>query len=96
MNTSATSILITWSPPPIFNVNGAITKYVVRVNNTITETSLNNIEVPELSIFTKYAVQVAAYTVEVGPFSSTIYVYTDESSKTLKNDNLCISKLPIR
>ena len=81
MNTSATSILIKWSPPPVFSVNGVITKYFVKANNITHETSLNEFEFTKLSIFTKYAVQVAAYTIEIGPYSDILYIYTDESSK---------------
>ena len=88
MSSSATSILVAWSPPPEDDQNGIILGYNITyfvindeisvVSRSVASTSINIID---LSIYTEYNISVAAYTIiGTGPYDS-ILVRTDSSGK---------------
>ncbi len=84
MNTSSTSILLSWEPLPVDDRNGVILGYNVTymssdndlVDNTTIDTMIN---ITDLLVYTNYTISVAAYTsIGSGPFDS-IVVITDSS-----------------
>ena len=88
MNTSSTSIFISWLPPPEQDQNGVITGYNVTYSiigggvmvNT-TSGIQRSIELTGLEKFTQYSISVAAFTsVGIGP-SDSITVSTDTDGK---------------
>ena len=85
---SATSLLLTWSPPPVSTHNGMIRMYTVRVleidtgfefyhNTTDTNTALSS-----LHPYYTYKCSVAAVTVAYGPYSESISIQTEEDGKS--------------
>ena len=89
MNSSATSILVTWSALPEDDQNGIILGYNITyfivddelgATTSISETS-TTINITGLAIYTEYNISVAAYTIiDTGPYDS-IVVRTDSSGK---------------
>ena len=88
MFSSATSLLISWFPPPEQDQNGVIMGYNIsyfEVDNsdivTYTSTEETMINITGLMVYTEYNVSVAAYTsIGTGPFDS-IIERTDSSGK---------------
>ena len=83
-----TSVLLTWSPPPVADQNGVITLYTVEVINTATSdkdvyvTSANTLTVASLAPHTTYKCAVAANTsVGLGPYSTYLVFQTDEDGR---------------
>ena len=91
MFSSATSLLISWFPPPEQDQNGDIMGYNIsyfKVDNsdTVRYTSAEEtmINITGLMVYTEYSVSVAAYTsLGTGPFDS-IIERTDSSGIILK------------
>ena len=87
MNTSSTSILISWEPLPVDDRNGVILGYNVTYessDNDLVHTSTIDamINITDLLVYTDYTVSVAAYTsIGNGPIDS-IVVTTDSSGIT--------------
>ena len=87
MNSSATSILVTWSPPPKDDQNGVIRGYNIsyfvvgdELSTTMsTSETTTTINITGLAIYTEYSISVAAYTViDTGPYD-TVVTRTDSS-----------------
>lgn len=85
VNSSSSSLLITWSPPIQEDQNGIIQGYNISYfaapNGSVTDmsTSETTINITGLLFYTQYNVSVAAYTsVGTGPSDSTV-VRTDSS-----------------
>ena len=91
VNSSSTSVNVTWLPPPPDFIFGILrtfeiryfissqpdsTPFTTRVPHTVGE-----FEITGLEKFTNYSVEVSAITIGNGPFSSPVYVVTDEDSK---------------
>ena len=86
MNTSSTSLRISWLPPPVDGQNGIITAYNITyvtagesemIDSTLGSTHVQFIELTELMKFRTYNISVAASTsVGIGP-SETVTVTTD-------------------
>ncbi len=82
MNTSSTSILISWEPLRVDDRNGVILGYNVTYmssdNDLVHTTTIDTmISITGLLVYTNYTVSVAAYTsIGSGPFDS-IVVTTD-------------------
>ena len=72
------SISVRWNRVPRQYENGRVRYYIIRVNSTVGTISISRspATIYTLNPFTYYAVEVAAYTVELGPFSSLIAVRT--------------------
>ena len=74
--TNASTVVVSWSPPPPEHRNGIIQSYTVRVVGTHTgedftlSTSSTSITVGSLHPFYTYRFTVAAVTVSEGPFSN--------------------------
>ncbi len=84
---SSTFITFTWSPPPALEVNGLIRYYIVQVTERHTSRTWtffavdNNIHIGSLHPYYLYDCTIAAYTIDVGPYSSAITVQTDQAGK---------------
>ncbi len=84
---SSTLITFTWSPPPPLEVNGLIRYYIVQVTERHTRRSWtffavdDIIQIGSLHPYYLYDCSVSAYTIGVGPVSSSITVRTDQSGK---------------
>ena len=78
------SIVVTWTPPPTQYRNGVIRRYDVRITHLNTSTiqtlALRGLYtvIPGLTPNSQYQIEVAAYTVSLGPFSSGVTVSTQE------------------
>lgn len=84
VSTSSRRISLTWDPPHTALLNGIIREYYVNITDMVTaETQLLSsqsevFEVTNLHPYSWYKVTVAAYTVDLGPFSEQITVQTLE------------------
>ena len=80
-------ITVQWDPPRVQNRNGIIRSYKVLVTESGTGTvrqvssTSHRAMVSGLKAFTSYRVQVAAYTVALGPYSTAEVVQTLQDSK---------------
>ena len=81
---NATTIMLTWSPPPAENQNGVIRNYIINITELETgivfrRASLStSILVYSLHPFYRYVVTIAAVTVEQGPATVAFTVQTRE------------------
>ena len=94
MNTSSTSIQITWNPIPQSNVHGILEGYRIQLkkaNESYWEEEYNitkddyskNIE--NLWKYTKYVIRIVGFTsIGDGPYSPEVTVWTDEDGKYLE------------
>ena len=77
---SSFSIVLRWAPPEESSQNGIIRSYNVTLEGNSTRRNListtEGITIDSLEPFTPYAVSVAAHTVAIGPFSSSLQVTT--------------------
>ena len=86
---STTLIDLTWDPPPAIDTNGVIQYYSIRVLESETSRSWSFVHVePEISVgslhpYYNYKCQVAAYTVDVGPYTNITMVQTHEAGMKL-------------
>ena len=85
---SPTTILITWSPPPISMHNGVLTGYVIRATDIDSQmviqltlgSSVNNYTIPSLNPFSNYLCTVATKTsAGLGPYSPGEVIQTLQS-----------------
>lgn len=82
---SPTLITLQWSPPPPIDVNGVLRHYVVEVTETDTGRDWSFVALgPSLILgslhpYYNYSARVAAYTIELGPFTELFFVQTNQS-----------------
>ena len=82
---SSTLIYLQWALPIAIDINGVITKYVVKIEEVYTGQSYNlftenmHVNVGPLHPYYIYECSVAAYTIATGVFSSFINVTTQEA-----------------
>ena len=91
VNSSSTSVLVSWEPPTPELTFGILRRFEIRYYNTSQPENpsiINNIsatdrmyDIKQLMEFTNYSIEVSAITVGNGPFSSPVTVVTDEDSK---------------
>ena len=83
-NVSSTSFVLSWTPPPISQQNGVITKYTVNITEvdtdslTVLSSTNTSLLVPSLHPYYTYECVVSAYTVDNGPYSEVLTVTTSE------------------
>ena len=90
MNTSSSSISVTWDDVPIDHQNGIITGYRVYIRKegssgawSVDDTSSKQWSKSGLDLWTIYDIKISAKTsVGEGPKSSIVKVRTDEDGKT--------------
>ena len=90
---SPSTLALTWNPPPTQHHNGVIRGYKVNITEVETgvflhlDTSVDSLVIPSLHPFYHYWCTVAAYTVSVGPYSTTLRIQmpTDGTSIHVPN-----------
>ena len=93
-NTSSQSINVTWEPVPDDHVNGIVLGYrlfykqadkaIDNFSNLTVNSSVFSIELESLEFYTKYELQLLAFTmVGDGNISEPVYCMTDEDGKLL-------------
>ena len=84
---NATTAQLTWEPPPPEHRNGIIEEYIVKVTgvDTTEEYELHFNQtfaiVSDLHPFYRYKFSIAAVTIAVGPFSSSLILQMPETCK---------------
>ena len=84
---TSTTLNLYWLPPLSNNHNGIIRSYIVKLRETNTNivtiynTTETTITIGSLHPYYIYECSVAAVTIDIGPYSSVIYVQTDEAGK---------------
>ena len=92
VNSSSTSVLVSWQPPTPELTFGILREFVIRYNliespedyvfvQDIITAEQTTFNIMGLNKFANYSVEVSAVTIGSGPFSSPVYVVTDEDSK---------------
>ena len=88
VNTTSTEITVQWREVPCIDRNGDIIGYTVRYytisgsNITLRNYSDTVTTLVDLTPFTNYSIEVAAFNVNgTGPFSTLVYLRTDSDSK---------------
>ena len=82
-----TTLFISWSLPLPHQVNGIVQHYVVNLYTHQTQTSTQyavnttNLVIPDLKAFYIYTIMVAAFTLELGPFSDEFTITTSQTGK---------------
>ena len=106
VNSSSTSVLVSWEPPTLELTFGILRGFEIRYYNTSrpeNSSIINNIsaadrmyDIKQLLEFTNYSIEVSAITVGNGPFSSPVTVVTDEDSKLYYNGSGtdCVTPCP--
>ena len=87
---NATSLSLSWSPPPYEDTNGNIQYFVISVTEVDTNTtfppinsSSTRITLNRLHPYYVYKCAVAAYTVDIGPFTTPITVQLDQEGEII-------------
>ena len=82
---SSTVVMLTWSPPPLIDINGIIRYYVVKIMERetslmwITEATDSHINITSLQPYHNYEFEVAAHTIATGPYTDPVTVQTMEA-----------------
>lgn len=82
-------LTLTWNAPPFEETNGIIRYYMIRVSELETGTSFfvtsneTEVTIPELHPYYTYECNVAAYTIDLGPYSTSITIQLLEEGETL-------------
>ena len=98
MSDSPTTILLQWEPPPRELSFGIIRQYMIRFiplnttteNPIVSEVIVSAEKVSQLLdnlvALTNYSIEIAATTIDTGPYSDPIYITTAQAEgKTLEN-----------
>ena len=87
---NSTTLVLSWQPPATENQNGIIVHYIVNITEmetgrllSFTTVNTTTLSVPMLHPFYTYTCIVAAVTVGVGPYSTTVGVELPEDGKQL-------------
>ena len=102
-NTSSTSKLVTWNPPPQNETHGIICQYDIRYRKVECNSSANNsssawiertvkgsttsLDITGLMKWSCYEVEVRAVTIKNGPWSGTVERRTSEDGKIIVSLN---------
>ena len=84
---SSRSIQLTWNPPPDDQINGIIQHYIVKVQvaesqeQTQHQTSSLQFTLTDLQPYCTHTIEVAAFTIALGPFSEPLTVLTPEDGE---------------
>ena len=97
MASDATSIFLTWEPPPLEDQNGIIRHYEVTLvaiqtgETHIRTSTITSISVTSLRPYTMYNCTVAAETIATGPSAMGIIVQTPSAGKPVTRDYMLVS-----
>ena len=94
---TSTSLVLSWVPPPVENRNGDIQHYTIAITETETGERFNrtvsnytSMLLTQLHPYYRYKCQVAAVTVEIGPFGVPIVIQTLQDGKIAHPQTSCI------
>ena len=82
---SSTVVTLTWSSPPLIDINGIIRNYVIRIRETetsrmwILQATNSYINITSLHPYYNYECEVAAHTIATGPYTDPVSVQTMEA-----------------
>ena len=83
---SSAVVTLTWSSPPLSDINGIIRNYVIRIRERetshvwILQATNSNINITSLHPYYNYECEVAAHTIATGPYTDPVSVQTMEAS----------------
>ena len=78
-------VILTWSSPPLIDINGIIRNYFIRIRERETsrvwifQTTNSQINVTSLHPYYNYECNVAAHTIATGPYTNPVSVQTMEA-----------------
>lgn len=83
---NSTSLVISWFPPPVSQQNGIIRHYTINLQhnstgltNVYTLTNDTQMFITNLTPFHSYSIEIAAFTIGIGPYTSAVSVQLPES-----------------
>ena len=82
---SSTVLTLTWSSPPLIDINGIIRNYVIRIRERetsrvwILQATNSNVNITSLHPYYNYECEVAAHTIATGPYTDPVSVQTMEA-----------------
>ena len=82
---SSTVVILTWSSPPLIDINGIIRNYFIRIRERETsqmwifQTTNSHINITSLHPYYNYECEVAAHTIATGPYTNPVIVQTMEA-----------------
>ena len=82
---SSTVVTLTWSSPPLIDINGIIRNYVIRIRERETsrvwifQATNSHINITSLHPYYNYECEVAAHTIATGPYTDPVSVQTMEA-----------------
>ena len=91
----STYLTLTWNAPPFEETNGVIRYYRIRITEVETGTTffvtsnVTEITVPDLHPYYTYECNIAAFTVELGPYSNAITIQLLEEGESVYTRILC-------
>ena len=86
---SSTVVMLTWSSPPLIDINGIIRNYVIRIKERQTsqvwifQTTNSHINITSLHPYYNYECNVAAHTIATGPYTNPVSVQTMEAGNNI-------------
>ena len=78
-------VTLTWSSPPLIDINGIIRNYVIRIRERETsrvwifQATNSHINITSLQPYHNYECEVAAHTIATGPYTDPVSVQTMEA-----------------
>ena len=82
---SSTVVTLTWSSPPLSDINGIIRNYVIRIWERettqvwILQVTNSSVNITSLHPYYNYECEVAAHTIATGPYTDPVSVQTMEA-----------------
>ena len=86
---NSTVVILTWTLPPLIDINGIIRNYVIRIRERETsqvwifQTTNSHINVTSLHPYYNYECEVAAHTIATGPYTNPVSVQTMEAGNNI-------------
>ena len=85
----STVVTLTWSSPPLIDINGIIRNYVIRIRERETsrvwifQTTNSHTNITSLHPYYNYECEVAAHTISTGPYTDPVSVQTMEAGNNI-------------
>ena len=82
-------VILTWTLPPLIDINGIIRNYVIRIRERETsqvwifQTTNSRINITSLHPYYNYECEVAAHTIATGPYTNSVRVQTMEAGNNI-------------
>ena len=91
---SSMVVILTWSSPPLIDINGIILNYFIRIRERETsqvwifQTTNSHINITSLHPYYNYECEVAAHTIATGPYTNPVTVQTMEAGNNMVHSYL--------